>query len=225
MFLLVKRGLMKNSFLMRVRKIGLLGLALLVFAMPAHAQNNNAQNNARPDDYVTSLNEDNIRGFLKEVGDISTGQRADMLNDDVIDYFNNHMADRGKFKSTMRYEIPGFPTHDTEMKLDKEQYINTIVNGRHMMEDYQSTIDIQDLKISGNGKSATFTSVITEKGKMPFPKDPKKPNDVDIVPIEGKSKCDQRVIISYNNFIQMAGAACQTIISFDPFGGKPLIPQ
>lgn len=178
----------------------------------------------RPD-FITTLNEQNIRAFLNEVDEISTGQRMDMLDEDLADYFNNHIADKGLFKSKMRYEIPGYPTQETEMELDKVQYINSVIRSRAMMEDYHADIDIQDLKIHNSGRSATFTSVVTEKGQMPFPKDPKKPNEVQMIPITGKSTCDQKLIVSFNHFIQMAEAECETFISFDPFGGKPLVPE
>ncbi|MCB9991931.1 MAG: hypothetical protein H6867_11295 [Rhodospirillales bacterium] len=192
----------------------------------ANATQAQAQMNSDPrSDFVTQLNESNISDFLAEVSAISTGQRPDMLDDDVVNYFTNHMAPKSKLKSQMRYEIPNFPTQENKMELDREQYISTIVKGRHMMEDYTSTVEIRDLKISGGGKQATFTSIITERGKMPFPKDPKKPDVVDIIPIEGESICEQKLAVSFNNFIQMAGADCQTVIRFDPFGGKPLIPE
>ena len=199
----------------------ILSLAVLACgSMPGSAQ---IRKDPRPD-FVTSLNETNIRAFLREVGEISTGQRPDMLDDDVANYFTNHMVEKGRFTSRMRYEIPNFPTQETKMELDKGQYINTVNKSRYMMENYHADIDIWDLKITGNGKQATFTSIITEKGKMPFPKDPKNPDDVDIIPIEGRSSCEQKLVISFNNFIQMARADCETVISFDPFGDKPLVP-
>lgn len=206
------------------RQTIILSFVLLLLVSPFTQAQAQIKKDPRPD-FITSLDENNIRAFLRDVGEVSTGQRPEMMDDDVANYFDNHMANNGKFESKMRYEIPNFPTQETEMKLNKEQYINAVLKGRYMMENYRSTIDLQDLKINGNGQSATFTSVITEKGKMPFPTDPKKPNEVEIIPIEGKSTCDQRLIVSYNNFIQMARADCSTVISFDPFGDKPLVPQ
>ncbi|PJB73503.1 MAG: hypothetical protein CO093_00670 [Alphaproteobacteria bacterium CG_4_9_14_3_um_filter_47_13] len=183
-----------------------------------------AESDPRPD-FISVLNDENIRSFLKETSDVSTGQRASMSDQDVIDYFDNHIAEKGEFKSRMHYEIPGYPAQDNEIRLDKTHYIDTVVKGRHMLEDYRASIDIQNLKIKGNGKGATFTSIITEKGKMAVPKDPEKPEEIEMVPIEGKSVCEQRLVISFNNYIQMASADCTTTINFDPFAGKPLVPE
>lgn len=197
---------------------------LLVLVAAQFCGGAQAQNDPRKD-FVALLDETNIRQFLEEVSQISTGQRADLLDEDVVDYFTNHMAEKGEFQSTMRYQIPGFPTQDTVMKLSRDEYINVVVKGRFMLEDYTTAVDVQDLKISGNGKSATFKSITRERGKMPFLKDPEKKDVIEMIPIQGESVCDQKLIVSFNNFIQMAQAECTTVISFDPFGGKPLVPE
>lgn len=175
------------------------------------------QNNSK--DFINTLNENNIRDFLEEVREISTGQRPDMLDDDVANYFDNHMADSGKFESTMRYDIPGYPTQEITMKLDKKKYINSVVNGRHMMEDYNTSVEIRTLDITRGGKQAKLVTVTKEKGRMPVPQ---KDGQEEIVPVTGESKCEQILIVSTNNFIQMKSADCATVIKFDPFGGKPL---
>lgn len=197
----------------------LLALSLGMTA-PVQAQGSARQNK----DFVVALTEQNIREFIREVGEISTGQRPDMMDEDVANYFMNHMSERGRFKSKMRYEIPNFPAQENEISLGREDYISTVVAGRYMMDDYSTDVQIQDLKIAGNGKQASFTSIVSEKGRMPFPTDPKKPKDLEMIPITGKTICEQKLIVSYNNFIQMAQAECETSMHFDPFGGKPLVP-
>lgn len=209
-------------------KMKILGATILIalltepgFAPAARAQFKKEQSQ----DYVTVLSEANINDFLQKVSAISTGQRPDMMDEDVIDYFANHVAERATFKSQMRFEIPNYPAHDTEMELDKEEYIASVVKSRYMIEDYRADIEIRNLTINGSGKQASFVSIITEKGKMPFPKDKDNPDDVELVPINGRSECAQKLIVSFNNFIQLAQADCKTLISFDPFGDKPLVPQ
>lgn len=176
-------------------------------------------------DYVTALNESNIDHFLKEVRDISTGQRPDLSDEDVADYLNNHVADKSLFSSTIHYEIPGFPNQDSTMELNKEDYIGSIIQGRFLLEDYHATIEVRNLKIGHGGKNASFTSVTKERGKMPWIKDPDHKNDIEMIPIQGESTCEQKLAVSFNHFIQMVRAECTSSISFDPFAGKPLIPE
>lgn len=183
-----------------------------------------AQFKDKPADFITVLTEQNIKDFLRESGEITTGQRPEMMDEDIANYFTNHMSERARLRSRMSYEIPNFPTQESDMELGRNEYINTVINGRYMMENYTANIEIRDLNITGNGKQANFTSIVTEKGNMPFPSDPEKPNDLEMIPIEGISECEQKLVVSYNNFIQMLTADCKTSISFDPFAGKPLAP-
>lgn len=209
-----------NTATSTVTLLGFLALSQLGFAAPAWAQNGK---DGRAD-FVVALNEGNIRAFLQETGEISTGQRPGMTDDDVTDYFTNHLADKGEFSSTITYEIPGFPNRDVEVKLDKENYTSTVVTSRNMLDDYRTNVSVSDLKIGSGGKSATFKSITKEKGRMPWAKDPENSTETEMIPVQGESICEQRLIVSYNNFIQMASAACKTRISFDPFGGKALVP-
>lgn len=181
--------------------------------------------NNKSEDYVTQLSEQNILSFMREVSAIATGQRPNMLDDEVGDYLNNHVADQAKFESTMNYHIPGFPAKNIDLKLGKPEYIHSIITGRYTLQDYDTRIVIDDLDITNGGKRATFTSITDEAGMMPFPKNENDPNDLEMVPIKGQSTCQQTMIVSFNNFIQMADAKCHTEISFDPFAGKPLIPD
>ena len=212
--------MMMNHIKSTIAAAGAFFILATAMNTPAQAQSHLG----RSKDFVVTLTEQNIRDFIREVGEISTGQRPDMMDEDVANYFMNHMTERGRFKSKMRYEIPNFPLQENEISLGRDEYISSIVAGRYMMEDYSADVQIQDLKISGNGKQATFTSIVTEKGRMPFPTDPQKPKELEVIPITGKTVCEQKLAVSYNNFIQMAQADCETAMNFDPFGGKPLVP-
>lgn len=176
-------------------------------------------------DFVSQLTEQNILAFMREVSDIATGNKPEMLDDEVGDYLNNHVANAAAFESTMNYHIPGFPAKDINLKIGKQEYINSIIKGRYTLQDYSTRIVVEDLAITNGGKRATFTSITDEQGLMPFPKNENNPEDLELLPIKGQSKCQQTMIVSFNNFIQMADAKCHTEISFDPFAGKPLIPD
>lgn len=193
-------------------------LSLLFQAAPGHAQGLNFTRNNNKD-FINTLDQRNIKTFLEEVREISTGQRPDMLDDDVANYFDNHLADNGHFKSKMKYDIPGYPAQEVAMELDKQKYINSVVNGRHMMQDYQTSVEVRSLDINAGGKRAELVTVTKETGRMPVPQEN---GPEEIVPIEGESKCNQVLTVSTNNFIQMKQAECSTVIRFDPFGGKPL---
>jgi hypothetical protein len=213
--------LCKNTLKTALLTSVLCGITLT--APPSFAQMNSNKSNSQ--NFETNLNKRNIEVFLATINDIATGKNAQMSDQDVVNFFQNHVAEDGVFESTMRYEIPGFPTQDILMILDKESYISSVVKGRYTMRDYNTEITISDLKVKRGKKWAEFTSKSEEKGKIPFPKDPKRPDDVELIHVTGTSECSQSMRISDNNFIQMVKADCNTVVSFDPFGGKPLIPR
>ncbi|HEY8190848.1 MAG TPA: hypothetical protein VIG74_00385 [Alphaproteobacteria bacterium] len=171
------------------------------------------------DDFVMSLDSKNIRAFLEETNKVSLGQRDDMTPENIAAYLDRHLAPKGKFNSKTTFQIPGYPPQNADMKLDKQGYIDNVMQGRGLISGYTTAIEIKDIKISGIGKAATISTISTDSGEMPWPGEngEQKP-----VPISGKSTCEQTLIVSLDHYIQMAGAECVTEITNRPFGGKPL---
>ncbi len=157
--------------------------------------------------------------FLEDVKDVSIGKRPEMTHDELMDYFNSHLANKSLYKSMTRFEIPGFPAKDIEMKLGKEEYIDKIINGRETLEEFNASLEVKALEITHGGKLATIKTISTETGRMPWAD---QSGQTKYIPVEGHSECDQKLIVSLTGTIQMAGADCLTTISFAPFGDKPL---
>jgi hypothetical protein len=193
-----------------------LALTLIFFAMIAGSIQARAEDN---EDFVTVLTEKNIQAFLEEsrslMGDMNFGADPE----DITKFFQNHLAEKGTFRSKTRYELPGYPVQEGEMNLNKQEYLDFIAQGQGMLQDYSSSIEIKSLKIAKSGRSATLQTTTTEKGKLLWPDEDgsRKP-----LPIEGISECEQKLVVSLNNYIQIAQDDCATKISFAPFEGKPL---
>lgn len=169
--------------------------------------------------FVTGLTEENIVGFLQDMRHRSMGENGDFGPDETIAWLERHMNPGGRFVSNLRYEIPGYPTQDTEMTLGRDDFIAGVVEGRSVIRDYSTLIKIEEMKISGSGQSATVRTTGTEKGLMPWPNEK---GEQEYVPVEGHSDCQQKIAVSLNNYIQLSEADCKTVITFLPFGGKPL---
>ena len=187
-------------------------LATIMLQAPAAAV-------AQTADFVTQLNENNIALFLEETKTVSLGKRDDMLPEDIETYLARHLAPKGSFKSKTKFEIPGYPNQDMEMKLSREEYIKSILDGQNLISDYETTIEIKKMEIENGGRAANVTTISTDHGKMPWPNGQ---GEDKLVPMKGTSECEQRLIVSFNNYIQMANATCTTVITFLPFGDKPL---
>lgn len=196
---------------MKQKKFMLLLFLLCAFGAP-RADAGNA-------DFVTVLTADKIQAFLEESRNLAVGRDIATAQEDITRYFQNHLAEKGVFKSKTRYELPGFPAQEGEMKLNKEEYIAYVIEGRDLLEDYRTTIEVRAIEISGSGRSATIQTTSTERGKMPWVDEQGNPA---LIPIDGVSDCEQRLVVSPANYIQLAQADCNTLISFSPFGDTPL---
>ena len=174
---------------------------------------------AQSSDFVTQLTEDNIALFLEETKTVSLGKRDDMLPEDIESYLNHHLAPKGSFRSKTKFEIPGYPIQEAEMKLNRDEYIAKVLEGQDLIADYETAIEIKKIKIENGGRAAMVTTVSTEHGKLPWPDGQ---GNEKTVPVKGHSECEQKLIVSLSNYIQMADADCATVISFLPFGDKPL---
>lgn len=213
---------------------------MMLAAFPVHAQGNGITHQHVPGEkrasrkggpgetgsaYVTKLTEANVKGFIGDVQRIVMTGSQSMTAQDVADWFNNHIADKATFESTMKYEMPGYPAQESAMQLGKTEYINGVLS-RGAMSDYKQTIDIVEIKIGSGGRVAHVKTKITETGMMPWPKDEPSPDGVigetEPMPVTGTANCEQTIGISLNNFIQMQKAECYTVMSFDPFKKEEL---
>ena len=167
-----------------------------------------------------SLTNDNVQEFLEEMRAIGTNINKDMEESEIREYLGRHIADKAHYESAITFDIPGMPRQETQAALSKEQYIETLLNDLPTMQAYETDIKIDEINIEKSGRVANLVTVITETGNLPWGE-----NDdgtTRLIPVKGTSKCDQKIVISLSNYMQMAKAVCKTLIKFDPFAGKEL---
>ncbi len=162
---------------------------------------------------ITRLTEDNIRVFIEKTSTITSGRESDMTSAEIDLYLEDHIHPDARFKSTMRYNIPGFDIQQTTMSIDKGDFIEDVHKAGETVSGYESQIEITDIKISSDGTKATLKTRTMESGKMPVA-DHIEQQDV---PIEGMSTCTQILALSKENIIQMVNATCVTDIHFQTF--------
>ena len=166
------------------------------------------------------LSEDNVRQFLETMRAIGTGQEQDMTPDEMEQYLERHIAEKAYYESAMTFEIPGMQRQETKASLTKQQYIETLFNDLPVMQAYDTEIEIKDINFSRSNRVAEIITVIKEHGNIPWGEHDD--GSQRRVPVKGTSKCEQKIVISLDNYIQMAKAVCNTLIKLDPFAGKEL---
>ena len=157
------------------------------------------------------LTEASVTAFITEVSEISAGKRKDMDPYSITSYFMTHITQDGSFKTTLRYSIPEMPDDERQMEMDKMNFISHTLQGLQTMADRETMVKVEFVQIEDGGKSAAITTTNYERGMMPVDDGS---GTVNMMPVQGTSYCEQKVILNDKRLIQMAGATCTTDITF-----------
>jgi len=172
----------------------ILALIMLVFfmAQPVYAQ-------------TSQLTRENIENFVQKTTKL-THQGSGLDASDITSFLTKHLYDKGIFRTIITYHIPGYPPQPQNMSLDKELFIENVLEGRETIENYNSAVEITDVQITNAGQTATIRTNGRESGIMPIDKEQK-------ASFEGQSECKQHLAIR-NKIIQMISVECFTDVTF-----------
>jgi len=158
------------------------------------------------------LTEDNVSDFIQETSRLTAAQYAEDFDKDAVrDYLDKHLHEDARFKSTMSYAIPGHDAQRNAISLDKKKYIESIMDAPKALGGYDIDIEITDIRIAKDGANAIVQTRSREQGTMEVP-------GAGAVPMEGVSNCNQVLVMSKRDVIQMYSAQCQTDIQFSGMG-------
>lgn len=166
---------------------------------------------ARADDPIRALTEANIKDFIENTTDVTTGNSHELSAKKIAEYLDLHVDDKAVFKSLMKYNIPGMPPQEASLHLNKDQFMSSVTQGAEKVEGYETLVEIDEIKISSNGEKAFVKTTNTEYATMPIPS--QNDGDAEEVPIEGVSKCTQ-ILSLHHGAIQMFSANCVTEVNF-----------
>ena len=167
-------------------------------------------NSVQANHIAESLTKTNISDFVMDITDRANNS-ATYDEDNIQSFFSNHLHPKSFFKSKMKYVIPGFPTQENSLFFDKQQYINSLIEAKDTISDFEADLVIKSIKIAGNKKKATIETVTHENAIMQVPQDGR----TEYVPVTGRSTCTQVLTLSPNNFIQLYSAQCNTEMNFE----------
>lgn len=160
---------------------------------------------------ANQLDEKNIENFIQKTSKIAAGASTDKP-EKVERFLNRHLHDDARFKSVMKFTIPGFPTQESAMTLSKEDFIENIHKGQQALSEYENKVAIMSVKISSDKRKATVETTASESGLMDVVN---ASGDIEQVPVKGASTCQQILMLSKKNYIQMYQANCKTQIYFE----------
>jgi len=160
---------------------------------------------------VNALTETNVTHFITEVAEVAGGKRQDMDQLSIMKYFMDHIADKGMFTSKIEFSLPDMSSNERTLEMDKNNFISHTIEGMKTMTQRETEVKIDYIKIAENGKSAKVNTTNYERGVMPVADEM---GEAQMMPVTGTSYCEQELVLSEKNIIQMAGASCSTNINF-----------
>ena len=114
-----------------------------------------------------ALTESNVKNFITKTTKLAAGHSDGLSSEKIIKYLEKHLHKNARFKTTMRYAIPGFDAQENEMSFDKSEFIDNVRNSAGTVEDYENDIDIITIKISKDKRSATVETRSNEAATLP----------------------------------------------------------
>jgi len=169
-----------------------------VFSQKSHAQNK-----------IDALSEGNITFFILTMTEMTSGANLETSQANIVQFLNRHLHPKARFKSALQYNIPGFPAQENSIALNKEQFIENVQHSAQSMDNYQTSIEVQDIRISKDGQKATLRTIGRESGTMNA--------SGELIPVEGDSHCTQIIMLSDKGVIQIYNANCATTIRFQEY--------
>lgn len=160
---------------------------------------------------VNALTEENVRGFIADMSAVSAGEREDMDSYGIANYFMDHIAPDGTFKTTLRYKIPEMPENEREMQMNKMEFISHTLQGMRAMDDRETKVNVEYVQIAQDGRSAAVTTTNYERGLMPVEDGTGMSN---MMPVYGTSYCEQKIVLTDTRAIALSGATCYTDLTF-----------
>ena len=159
---------------------------------------------------IKELSEDNVKAFIENTTDITTGNSQDLSSAKIVEYLDKHIEDQARFKSVMKYHMPDLPVQEATLSLKKDEFMQSVSEGAESVEGYENLIEINEIKIASNKKKAFVKTTSTEYATMDVPTET---GYTEEVPMEGISECTQSISLN-RGVIQMFSAQCVTDINF-----------
>lgn len=156
------------------------------------------------------LTDEIIRNFIQETTDITASQDHGFDSEYIREYLERHLHKQSRFKSTVKYSIPGHDAQKNSLSLNKEDYIDSVLKAPKTLGEYDQEVEILNIRIAKDGGNATVTTKSKESGSLNVSADQQ-------VPMEGISTCNQIIVMDKSNVIQMYSAQCTTEVEFTGF--------
>ena len=145
------------------------------------------------------------------MNDVMNGEKDNMDIYQITKYLSKHISQKGTYKTNMTYSYDMFDPQSEQSTMGRKEYIATVLASLGKIEAHETSLRLENISISDDGKKATIIVSSYEEGRMPVPFF----NDSDkTIPMTGTSYCEQTLALTSENIIELTGATCKTDIGF-----------
>ncbi|HTK84940.1 MAG TPA: hypothetical protein VL625_07630 [Patescibacteria group bacterium] len=158
---------------------------------------------------MQTLSNENVTAFVREFAGVTTGQRGDMDEHEMIGYFVTHVSEGASFSTTVNSSMEGVSKPANKMR--RKEFIASTLRTIRDKGPHPASVTVEDVKISGDGHEATAITTINEKSALEF----KNPADGEpgVSAVSATSYCNETVKLSNEHVIQIQSETCTTTIA------------
>lgn len=173
-----------------------------------------AQNKGRDtlsEEVLNSLTSENIEHFIQELTAVTTGQSKTLDVYGVTEYLMKHLPADGEYITAISFEDHNAEIQEEYMVMNRLTYISNILQAMKGVVAHEVTIKIENIDIAKNGKRAEIVISSLERGLMPMPDGS---GGTRFMAMSTSTYCEQELILTDDNIIQLAITDCSTDINF-----------
>lgn len=159
-------------------------------------------------DKPTRLTEDGISTFIQEMADVAQGKRPELDQYGITTWFMDHIEDQSRFTATVNISQPNGTDNQRTLDMDRMNYISHVLQELKMVQERESRLNIEYVKINDDGRTASVVFTSLEKGRMPVADQ----GTEYTIPVTGMSYCEQKIALR-NAVMKVSGGTCTTNIT------------
>jgi len=158
---------------------------------------------------VQTLSDKSVKAFVREFAGVATGQQGYMDDHAVVAYLMMHVSEGGTFSTTVNSKMTGVSKPANKMR--RKEFIASTLQTIREKGPHPTSVQVDDIKISGDGHEATAIATINEKSALEF-KNPEN-GEPGVSAVSATSYCNETVRLSNEHVIQIQSETCMTTVA------------
>lgn len=154
------------------------------------------------------LSEESVSAFIQEMAEVAHGKKEGLDQYGITTWFMDHIDDNSLFTATVNIAQANGDENQQTLEMNRMNYISHILQEIKGVQERESHLNIEYVKINEDGRTASVIYTSIDKGRMPVADQ----GTGYTVPVTGMSYCEQKVALR-NATMKVSGGNCTTNIT------------